>query len=214
MTCSPRRRAAALSRCQTNCAAPVSRPANYPADPATKTIVDDAVAEPRCWVRGRWVRSRGPFNRAKLANGTTENRGGESTLGNLVAEVQRWATRAPTAGSRADRVHEPRRPAHRHGRRRAPAPFPRTLTYKQAAEVQPFANGLVNMDLTGAQIKAALEQQWQPTPAVVASVPEARHRPRASPTPTTRTRPEGSRITGMWLNGEPIAPAHDLLGRR
>ena len=28
--------------------------------------------------------------------------------------------------------------------------------------MQPFANGLVNMDLTGAQIKAALEQQWQP----------------------------------------------------
>ena len=35
----------------------------------------------------------GPFNRAKLADGTTENRGGESTLGNLVAEVQRWADR-------------------------------------------------------------------------------------------------------------------------
>ena len=41
----------------------------------------------------------GGFNRAKLANGTTENRGGESTLGNLVAEVQRWATR--DAGGRA-----------------------------------------------------------------------------------------------------------------
>ena len=41
----------------------------------------------------------GPFNRAKLADGTTENRGGESTLGNLVAEVQRWATASPTTGS-------------------------------------------------------------------------------------------------------------------
>ena len=39
------------------------------------------------------------------------------------------------------------------------------LTYKQAAEVQPFANTLVNMDLTGAQIKATLEQQWQPPAA-------------------------------------------------
>ena len=36
-----------------------------------------------------------------------------------------------------------------------------TLTYKQAAVVQPFANTLVNMQLTGAQIKTALEQQWQ-----------------------------------------------------
>ncbi len=39
------------------------------------------------------------------------------------------------------------------------------VTYKQAANVQPFANTLVNMNLTGAQIKAALEQQWQPTGA-------------------------------------------------
>ncbi len=41
----------------------------------------------------------GPFSRAKLANGTTENRGGESTLGNQVAEVQRWATEKPESGS-------------------------------------------------------------------------------------------------------------------
>ena len=55
----------------------------------------------------------GPFSRARLANGTTENRGGESTLGNLVAEVQRWAT--PDAGGRwrADRLHEPGRSARR-----------------------------------------------------------------------------------------------------
>ena len=39
--------------------------------------------------------------------------------------------------------------------------LPATLTYKQAAVVQPFANTLVNMGLTGAQIKTALEQQWQ-----------------------------------------------------
>ena len=45
-----------------------------------------------------------------------------------------------------------------HRRRRVPA----ELTYRQAADVQPFANTLVNMDLTGAQIKATLEQQWQP----------------------------------------------------
>ena len=52
-----------------------------------------------------------------------------------------------------------------HGRRRHRRRYPRTLTYKQAADVQPFANTLVNMDLTGAQIKATLEQQWQPAGA-------------------------------------------------
>ena len=40
----------------------------------------------------------GPFARAKFAGGG-ENRGGESTLGNLVAEVQRWATPADTVGA-------------------------------------------------------------------------------------------------------------------
>ncbi len=40
--------------------------------------------------------------------------------------------------------------------------YPAMLTYKQAADVQPFANTLVNMHLTGAQIKPVLEQQWQP----------------------------------------------------
>ena len=103
----------------------------------------------------------GAFNRAKLANGTTENRGGESTLGNLVAEVQQWATEAPESGSAEIAFMNP-------GGLRADmtgtgtGPFPRTLTFKQAALVQPFANTLVNMQLTGAQIKTVLEQQWQP----------------------------------------------------
>ena len=39
--------------------------------------------------------------------------------------------------------------------------YPATLTYRQAADVQPFANTLVNMEMTGAQIKTVLEQQWQ-----------------------------------------------------
>ena len=41
--------------------------------------------------------------------------------------------------------------------------------------VQPFANTLVNMTLTGAQIKTALEQQWQPTGCRPAAVPAAGH---------------------------------------
>ena len=39
--------------------------------------------------------------------------------------------------------------------------LPDDVTYRQAANVQPFANTLVNMDMTGAQIKEVLEQQWQ-----------------------------------------------------
>ena len=143
---------------------------------------------------------------AKIADGSTENRGGESTLGNLVAEVQRWATRDPESGSAQIAFMNP-------GGLRADmvgtgtGAFPRTLTYQQAAEVQPFANTLVNMDLTGAQIKAVLEQQWQPRGGVAGRSSSSASR-RASPTPsTTVQRRAGSRITGMWLNGSPIVPS-------
>src|SRR6185312_14782920 len=37
------------------------------------------------------------------------------------------------------------------------------VTYKEAALVQPFANTLVTVTLTGAQIEEILEQQWKAT---------------------------------------------------
>ena len=93
--------------------------------------------------------------------------------------------------------------------------FPRTLTYKQAADVQPFANTLVNMDLTGAQIKTVLEQQWQAAGAArpflklgiskgftYTSIPP----PASAPAGTRGT------VTGMWLNGTPIGLGDDVLG--
>ena len=72
---------------------------NYPADPATTPIVNEAVADAAVLGAVPLGKIAGPFNRGKLANGTTENRGGESTLGNLVAEVQRWADPDAEAGS-------------------------------------------------------------------------------------------------------------------
>ena len=85
--------------------------------------------------------------------------------------------------------------------------FPRTLTFKQAADVQPFANTLVNMDLTGAQIKTVLEQQWQ---AVGAARPFLKLGISKGFTYTSTPPPAGSppgtrgTVTGMWLNGTPI----------
>ncbi|KQW43882.1 hypothetical protein ASC77_20990 [Nocardioides sp. Root1257] len=150
----------------------------------------------------------GGFNRAKLANGTTENRGGESSLGNLVAEVQRWATETPTSGSAQIAFMNP-------GGLRADmtgtgaGTFPRDLTYKQAAVVQPFANTLVNMSLTGANIKLALEQQWQRDASNnIPSRPFLRLGISKGFTYTyDPSKAEGSRVTGMWLNGVAIDPA-------
>ena len=147
-------------------------PFNYPADPATAAIVAAAVAAADV-AGGRAAR---PDRRSVLAGQVrrpaTENRGGESTLGNLVAEVQRWATQNAGAGSAQIAFMNPGGLRDGHGRARHRRPFPKTITYRQAANVQPFANTLVNMDLTGAQIKAALEQQWQPRRSV-AAVPAA-----------------------------------------
>ena len=148
----------------------------------------------------------GPFYRAKMANGTSENRGGESTLGNLVAEVQRWSTESDTFGGAQIAFMNP------GGLRQdmlgiaaGTGAYPSDLTYKQAAVVQPFANTLVNMRLTGDQIKKVLEQQWQPAGS---SRPFLRLGTSAGFTSTyDASRPEGDRITGMWLNGTPISPS-------
>jgi len=179
-------------------------PFNYPVDAPTQTIVDAAVANAAVLGAQKLGNLGGPFFRGKLADGTTENRGAESTLGNLVAEVQKWATRNPESGSAQIAFMNP------GGLRQdmtgtGSAAFPRDLTYQQAAVVQPFANTLVNMGLTGAQIKTVLEQQWQPGGA---SRPFLKLGISKGFTYTfDDSLPVGSRITGMRLDGTPVNPA-------
>lgn len=77
----------------------------------------------------------------------TESGAGESSLGNLIADAQRVATDAEFAfmnpgGIRADLAAG-------------------EVTWGALFTIQPFGNDLVSMDLTGAQIKTLLEQQWQ-----------------------------------------------------
>lgn len=175
----------------------------YPKDPEVTPIVDAAVKEAE--VLGAEVLGQidAPFNRAKLSTGV-ENRGGESTLGNLVAEVQRWATSDASAGGAQIAFMNP------GGLRQDMAGTvngdARDVTYKQAAVVQPFANTLVNMNLTGADIKLVLEQQWQrDASGNVPSRPFLRLGTSKGFTYTyDPTRPEGERITGMWLEGAPV----------
>ncbi|HCB06553.1 MAG TPA: hypothetical protein DEQ43_20315 [Nocardioides bacterium] len=175
----------------------------YPTDADTQAIVNQALSEAAVLGAVPLGEIAGPIRRGYLANGTTENRGVESSLGNLVAEAQRWQTSGDEAGGAQIAFMNPgglRTDMLGNG-----ASYPKTVTYKQAAEVQPFANGLVNMDLTGAQIKAALEQQWQPTGA---SRPFLKLG--ASKGFTYTSDPDaatGSHITGMWLDRVPIAPA-------
>ncbi len=88
-----------------------------------------------------------------------DDRGVESSLGNLIADVYLWATSNEVyAGAPAQiGIMNP-------GGLRADLLFGEdgTMTYRDVADVQPFANTLVTVTLTGAQLKAVLEQQWQP----------------------------------------------------
>ena len=141
------------------------------------------------------------FGRAVAADPATvttfpENRGGESTLGNFVADVQKWSLNSDgtrdveitfmnPGGLRADLASG-------------------EVTYAEAAGVQPFANTLVSMNLTGAQIKGILEEQWQPS---TASRPFLKLGVSAGFTYTyDPTAAQGSHITEIWLDGVKIDP--------
>ncbi|ARC58118.1 Endonuclease YhcR [Frondihabitans sp. 762G35] len=130
-------------------------------DPAVATIVTDAEAVAKVKGSVSVGTITGDFDRARQADGTTENRGGESTLGNFVADVQLDATKGigsqiafmNPGGLRADLKYASSGSGDADG----------NVTYQEAAAVQPFANTLVQVGLTGAQIRSVLEQQWQPT---------------------------------------------------
>ncbi|WP_353807507.1 bifunctional metallophosphatase/5'-nucleotidase [Agromyces sp. SYSU T00194] len=173
----------------------------YKEDNKVQRIVDDAVAvadELGSVVLGT---ADANFGRAVAADPATstsfpENRGGESTLGNFVADVQLWAlnvdgtrdvdvTFMNPGGLRADLASG-------------------EVTYAEAAGVQPFANTLVSMDLTGAQLKQVLEEQWQPAGA---SRPFLKLGASADFTYTYDPEGlDGDKITEMWLAGSPVLP--------
>jgi 5'-nucleotidase len=123
------------------------RQGEYPADPkvadylaAVKASSTAALARPVARVAARSTLRK-------------MNDAGESPLGDMIADAAVAATRAKgvqvgfmnTAGMRSDfDVSENL-----------------TATFGQAQVVLPFSNTLVVMDMTGAQLRALLEQQWQ-----------------------------------------------------
>ncbi len=185
----------------------------YAADPAVQDIVDDAVAYANIQGAVELGVMDAEANRAVYGSGL-ENRGGESTLGNVVAEAQRWSADTDIAfmnpgGLRADMPG-------------SAAGALRSLSYREAADVQPFANTIVKMDLTGAQIKKVLEQQWQRTkiggvpsrPFLRLGVSEGfTYTYVESPVTVTGIPNQADvntfagEVTGMWLNGQPIDEA-------
>jgi 5'-nucleotidase len=80
---------------------------------------------------------------------------GESVLGDIIADAQLAATRSEKDGGAVIALTNPggiRTDVTRKG--------DGTVTYADVFASQPFRNQLVTLNLTGAQIKTALEQQW------------------------------------------------------
>jgi 5'-nucleotidase len=128
----------------------------------------------------------------------TPSPSGEMPLGNLIADAQLAATQAPDQGGAVVAFMNP-------GGIRAELTYTPggQVTYGQAFAVQPFGNNLVTMTLTGAQIKALLEQQFDnPVPGQnrMLQVSQGfRYR-------WSATAPPGQRVLEMTLNGQPIRP--------
>jgi 5'-nucleotidase len=84
-----------------------------------------------------------------------EDRSGESVLGEIITDAQLAATRSERDGGAVIAFTNP------GGiRTLLPKTGDGTVTYADLFAVQPFGNTLVTLTLTGAQIKALLEQQW------------------------------------------------------
>lgn len=122
------------------------------------------------------------------------NRGVESSLNNLLAEAALWGMNELTALSADIGVMNA-------GGVRSDLEAGQ-VTFAEAYAVQPFGNTYGVVDITGAQFKQALEQQWKS--------PTAEH-PRLALGLSNNvqysfdeSRPDGERITHVTVNGVPL----------
>ncbi len=173
--------------------------ADYPADADVAAIVAEAKAEADEVGTKKIGEITADISRGKTASGT-EDRGIESSLGNLVADMQLWATSNDSFGGEHAQIA-----LMNPGGLRADLLYgdDGVVTYEDVASVQPFGNTLWTMDLTGAQLKDVLEEQWQPDgssrPKLHLGVSEGFsyvYEPDAA---------RGEHIVSMSLDGVPVA---------
>ena len=128
---------------------------DVPKDPAQTKIITDYSALAR------------PIASRVLGHITTDitragNAGGESQLGDLIADAQLADPSVVTAGRKPD-IAFMNPGGIRADLTYAYSPYneaPGDVTFEEAFTVQPFNNYLVSLDLTGAQVKQLLTEQW------------------------------------------------------
>ena len=132
-----------------------------------------------------------PFARAVDSDGS-ENRSAASTLGQLIADAQLWAIRQnqPEVDFAVTNA----------GGLRGDLPLGE-LTYRDLGDVQPFANTLVNVELTGEQVHRLFEEQWREDGSFSkhAQSSEVRYTYDAS-------APDGERIEQVTVGDQPVDP--------
>ncbi len=121
------------------------------------------------------------------------NEAGEAPLGNLIADAGLEATRGQ--GAQIGIVNE-------GGIRKDLEAGPdNVVAFGQAQVILPFGNTLVLMDMTGAQIRNMLEQQWdRPKGATDSRL----HLSEGFVFTWDEKRPVGSRVTSITLDGKPL----------
>ena len=153
----------------------------------------------------RGIQPRTPVPGEENQSTTQEARGAESTLGNFVADVQLDQTQVRFPDTDIAFMNPGGLRANMNYASTGEEDPDGNVTYAEAAGVQPFANTLVTMTLTGAQVKTVLEEQWQPA---TASRPFLKLGVSKGLTYITDyTAASGSRITNLEFNGAPVAPA-------
>jgi 5'-nucleotidase len=115
----------------------------------------------------KWKTISGPLaarivgtNAEDILGDSSGNRGIETPMADLVADSILWGTKAPENGGA--QIAFMNVGGVRASLRLAPkyAEGPGQITYAETYDVAPFGNILTTLDLTGAQIKAVLEQQF------------------------------------------------------
>lgn len=132
-----------------------------------------------------------------------DDRGSESTLGNLVANSLLDTLNDPDRGAAVIGVVNP-------GGLRAELcrGTDGVITYAAANSVLPFSNNLGTTSLTGAQVKTMLEQQWQTT--LDGTAPSRPYLQLGLSDNVTYTfdpnAAQGSHITSVTVDGKPLDP--------
>ncbi|MFA4841443.1 MAG: bifunctional UDP-sugar hydrolase/5'-nucleotidase, partial [Agrococcus sp.] len=144
-----------------------------------------------------------------FAGGERDDRGNASTLGTLVGNMLRDQLSSELRGGADIGITNPgglRDELYFEAAEGEPSDG--IVTVGEAAAVLPFANNLWTVTLTGEQLKVVLEQQWQPAggsrPYLQLGFSDNVEYTYDS------TRPEGSRITGIWIDESPVTPTQEI----